>query len=153
MAKLQRFFPYDPIRFRILFFACAMLAAAITAWALALANQSRDILAEGRAGFAAGLMFAFMYVVMRLRPKAGWGVDVEPLRVVISKPFRGEPMRVLWSEVTQLHRGGTKRNHLLFFLDSGGRIMVPAHLFRTTEEFEELCALALEKVPPKPLDA
>ena len=153
MATPPRFYPYHPLRFRLAFLAAGLVCAAITGWALYNSMSGNEKLAEARAGISAGLMFAFFYAFIRLRPKAGWGVEVEPLRLVISKPFKGEPTRILWTEIAQVLRGGKKRNHLLLFLDTGGRIILPAHLFARREDFEALYAFAIDKVPPPKLDA
>lgn len=150
---MRSFYPYHPLRFRLMFLGAAVTCAAITGWALYNDLRGAEKMAEARAGLSAGLMFAFLYAFFRLRPKAGWGVEVEPLRLLISKPFQGEPTRLLWSEVAQVLRGGKRRNHLLLFLDSGGRIIIPAHLFSKRADFESLYAFALEKVPPPKLDA
>ena len=153
MASPPRFYPYHPLRFRLMFLGAALLCAGITGWALYNSVNGSESLAEARGGISAGLMFACFYVFLRLRPKAGWGVETEPLRIVISKPFRGEPTRILWSEVSQVLRGGKKRNHLLLFLENGGRIILPGHLFAKREDFEALYAFAIDKVPPPKLDA
>lgn len=149
----RHFYPYHPLRFRLMFLGAGLVCAAITAWAVFNGTRDAEVLAEARAGLAAGLMFAFFYAFFRLRPKPDWGVEVEPLRLLISKPFRGEPTRLLWSEVSQVLRGGKRRNHLLLFLDNGGRIIIPAHLFAKRTDFESLYAFAINKVPAPKLDA
>lgn len=150
---MTRFFPFHPLRIRITFLACALLCAAITAWALYNAMHSEERLAEARGGLSAGLMFAFLYAFWSLRPKEGWGVEVEPLRIIIARPFRGAPTRLLWAEIEQIHLGGKKRDKLLLFLEGGGRVMVPGHLFAHDDDFRALCDLARQKVSPTKFDA
>lgn len=150
----NRFFPYHPLRIRLAFLAAGALCAFISGWAIFNATRGSESAALPRAGISLGLMLAFFYVVFRLRPKKGWGVEVEPLRVVISHPFEDdEPTRLLWTEVSQVLRGGKRRNHLLLFLETGGRLIIPAHRFARKEDFEALYAFAIEKVPPPRLDA
>lgn len=153
MSSPTRYIPFNPVRFRLAFFLSGVVCAAITGWALYNAAQSTERLAEARGGISAGLMFAFFYAFVRLRPRAGWGVEVEPLRIVVARPFRGEPTKLLWAEVQQVLLGGKKRNVLLLFLESGGRIAIPRQLFAKESEFRELVDLAREKVPPMKFDA
>ena len=147
-------FAYHPVRFRAAFLAAALACSALSAAALAAGRAEGDVQALARAGVAAGLMAACFYVFVRLRPRAGWGVTVEPLRLVMARPFRGEPLELPWSAVRMVARTGRRRDAALaLFLEEGGRLLVPSHLFRRKSEFEAFCALCEEKVPPPRFDA
>jgi len=149
-----RHFAYHPLRFRLAFLAAAVACAALSAAALATGRAQGDVQALARAGVAAGLMAACFYVFVRLRPRAGWGVTVEPLRLVMARPFRGEPLELPWSAVRMVARTGRRRDGALaLFLEEGGRLLVPAHLFRRKVEFLALCEACEEKVPPPRFDA
>ena len=148
------YFAYHPVKFRVAFGAAAVACAALSASALAAGRASGDTLSLLRAGVAAGLMAACFYAFVRLRPREGWGVWVEPLRLRMARPFRGAPLELAWSEVRLLARTGRKRDAALaLFLEEGGRVLVPAHLFRRRAEFEAFCAACEEKVPPPRFDA
>jgi hypothetical protein len=147
-------FAYHPLRFRLAFLASAVTCAGLSAAALAVGRAQGDVQALARAGVAAGLMAACFYVFVRLRPRAGWGVTVEPLRLVMARPFRGEPLEVPWSAVRMVARTGRRRESALaLFLEEGGRLLVPAHLFPRQADFVAFCEACEQRVPPLRFDA
>jgi hypothetical protein len=148
------YFAFHPVKFRVAFGAATVACAALSASALAAGRASGDMLSLLRGGVAAGLMGACFYAFLRLRPREGWGVWVEPLRLRMARPFRRAPLELAWSEVRLLARTGRKRDAALaLFLEEGGRVLVPAHLFPRRADFDAFCTACEEKVPPPRFDA
>lgn len=133
------FFGFHPLKLRLTLLVGFVAAGTLTVWAAVAFFSSqlpRDIL---RAGLSGGLAAAMALSVFRLRPRAGWGVKLTPLSVLISKP-RGGLIELPWSAVKSVSRIGEKRDTLAFWLEERERILVPAHLFSRAAHFEALVA-------------
>jgi hypothetical protein len=145
------FFPYHPLRLRLWLAAGLLASLALTLWALwaFVDTQSpRDIL---RAGLSMGLVAAMGWALFRLRPRAGWGVQVTPLSVLVSKA-QGGLIEVPWSAVKEVRRLGEKRDTLGLWLDEERRVLVPAHLFARREHFEAFASAIDERRPAQGKD-
>jgi hypothetical protein len=141
------FIPYDPRRLRLWLLLCAVACAAATTLALASGLRQQDPLSEARGGIAAGLMFAFLYVFARLRPRKGWGVTIEPSALLIARPLSAETISVRWDQLKSVHRSGRRRETLVLFLKNGTRVLVPRHLFAGSAPFEQVVKAIDEKAP------
>jgi hypothetical protein len=143
------FFGFNPRAARQGLAAGAVACAALAAWALANARAGTEHFGVVRGGIAAGLMFGFGYAVARLRPRAGWGVTLDALELVVARPFSDEPIRLAWSRLSVVRREGSKRKVLVVFLKTGERILIPQHLFPSAAVFEQVAqALSRRAVPP-----
>jgi hypothetical protein len=98
-------------------------------------------------------MFAFLYVFFRLRPRAGWGVTVDPEAVTVARPLSGGKTEVRWSEINLVQRGGRRRDTLVLFLKSDARVLIPRHLFASRKAFESLAEAVEERAPAPRFDA
>ena len=140
------FFPYHPLKLRLFLLAGFVVALALTAWAAVefLGSQApRDIL---RAGLSGGLAAAMGLSLYRFRPRAGWGVEVTPVSVLVSRP-RGGVIEVPWSAVKHVSRIGDQRDTLALWLEEKQRVLVPAHLFARRADFEACAARVDERFP------
>lgn len=144
----EDFFPYHPLKLRLVLLTGFLVAAALAAWA-ALAflehRLPRDVL---RAGLSGGLAAAFAFSLFRTRPRAGWGVRLTQLSVLISRPRGLGLIEVPWSAVKEVRRLGEKRDTLALWLDERERVLVPGHLFASSAAFEALAARIDERMPP-----
>lgn len=147
------FHPYNPRRFRLGVLAAAVACVALGAWALATARETGAIEAWARAGLALGLLGAFAYILWHLRPREGWGVKLEPMGVTVSRPMSGQPIELVWSQISEVRRGGKKRDTLVILVRPEGRVLVPGHLFKNTPAFEALAEALERRAPPMPHDA
>ncbi len=150
-----QFFPYHPRRMRWSLTLAAAGALVLTAWSMAGAVRGGEALEFARAGLTGGLTLAMLYVHLKLRPRAGWGVSVGPVVLKVSRPIEGE-IEVPWSQVRQALRGGNKRDTLVIFIGARGesagslnerRVLVPRHLFASASDFEAVVA-AIESHAP-----
>lgn len=134
-------------------FLCAVACVALAAWALSEARAGEDVGAWARLGLAVGLLGAFAYVSLRIRPREGWGVRVEPLVISVSRPISaGEPLEIPWSQVSEVRLDGRRKEKLLIRVKPEGRILLARHLFASRAEFDEL-ARTLETRAPATHDA
>lgn len=101
-----------------------------------------------RTGLCAGLVLAMMTVLIKLRPREGWGVKVGPTALLVSRPTQGQ-LEVPWSSVREVRRVGTQRSTLALILGDDGRVLLPSHLFATRRQFEAV-ATAIEERLPRP---
>ncbi|MHB8873637.1 MAG: hypothetical protein ACYC8T_08120 [Myxococcaceae bacterium] len=147
-----RFFPFNPKGTRLMLAAAAAGCLATTAWAL-YGLGGGGTLAEARAGIAAGLLLAFLYVRYRLRPREGWGVLLTPAELVVARPLSGDPAQLPWSSLAKVARSGKKREVLVLLLDGDRRLLLPRHLFPSAKAFEEVCAAVEERAPRPRFDA
>lgn len=148
----MEFFPYHPRRFRLWLSAGLLASLALAAWAVTGFSQvdaPREVL---RAGLSLGLAGGFGLWLWRLRPREGWGVQLTPAAVVVSRP-RGGRIEVPWSDVRELRRLGEKRDTLALWLDDAHRVLVPAHLFARREDFEALVRCVEDRLPAPRYDA
>ncbi len=147
------FFPYNPRAMRLALFVAAALCVVLASWALSNALETFAITAWARLGVAAGLALAFAYMLLRIRPREGWGVRVEPLVLTVFRPLSGEPLQIPWSSVLEVRRDGKKRERLLVLLQPEGRVLLARHLFASRAEFERLATLLEERAPVRRYDA
>lgn len=138
MSEADPFFGFNPRAVRAGLAAGAACCAALAAWALANAHSGAERFGVARAGVAAGLMFAFGYVFVRLRPRPGWGVTLTAVALVVARPFSQEPLHFAWSQISAVRREEGRRRALAIFLKSGERFLVPQHLFSGRGFFEEM---------------
>jgi len=140
------FFPYHPLKLRLGLGLAFLVALALTGWAVLEfvgTHTPRDIL---RAGLSGGLAAAMGLTLFRLRPRAGWGVQVTPLSVLVSRP-RGGLIEIPWDAVKDVRRLGDKRDTLALWLGERDRVLVPAHLFARRATFEALAQRIDERRP------
>jgi hypothetical protein len=142
----MKFFAYHPRRWRLVLSFAAGVSLVLTAWALASAVRSGEALEFARAGLSAGLVFAMLFIHLRLRPRSDWGVKVSALSVVVSRPTQGE-IEIPWSVVKEIRRAGVKRETLVIFVGEDKRVLVSQHLFPSREVFEALAKEIDEQKP------
>jgi hypothetical protein len=153
MSDPDVFFAFNPRAVRWGLALGAVLCAALAAWALANARAGLERFGAARGGVAAGLMFAFGYVVLRLRPRPGWGVRLTPLALVIARPFTPQPLELPWSQISVVRQEGGRRPVLSLFLRTGERILVPQHLFSNRGAFDAMAQAVSARVPVPVLDS
>ena len=150
------FFPYDPRLMRWTFFSAAALCAVLAAWAFSSATTggTPDMTAWARLGVAAGLGLAFAVMLLKLRPREGWGVAVSPDGITVSRPLsRAAPMEIPWDNVSEIRRQGRKREKLLVLLQPQGRVLLGRHLFASKAGYESLAEALEKRAPQKRYDA
>ena len=140
------FFPYNPRILRLALLACSIAAVALAAWALAAARVNGELTAWARLGVALGLLGAFAWILYQVRPRAEWGVKVDPLGLTAARPLSGGPVELVWSQIAEVRRDG-----LLIRLKPEGRFILNRHLFADAKTFDAL-AREVEGRAPK-LDA
>ncbi|WP_342377941.1 hypothetical protein NVS55_01360 [Myxococcus stipitatus] len=148
-----RFFAFDPRATRIALFLGACVLAVLTAWALANARDGGGVQDMARAGVSAGLMFAFLVALHRLRPRSGWGVTLDARGVRVARPFSSRELDLHWGQIDSVRRLGRKGDVLGLFLKEEGRVLVTRHLFARKAVFDELLAALEDRLPPPRLDA
>lgn len=144
-----QFHPFNPRRLRLGFLVGAVACAALTAVAVdAARTEGASALVVARAGLSLGLLMAFGYVFVRLRPRRDWGVHLSSEGASIARPFSDEALEVPWSAVERVFRHGRRRESLVL---SGrrGQITVARHLFPSDEAFDRLVE-AMERHAPQP---
>jgi len=144
------FYPYTPRRVRLGFLVGAVACAGLTAWALWGASRGTESYGEARGGVSAGLMFAFLYVYFRLRPRQGWGLQVDRLELKVSRPLSKDPIEIARANVEMIRRDGKKQDTVVLYLGTGQRIVVSQHLFPSKTAFDD-AARALKDFKPEPL--
>ncbi len=140
------FFPYHPLRLRLWLLSGFFAALVLTAWATFSFTQTQGPREIIRAGLSFGLAASMGVALFRFRPRAGWGVRVTPLSILISRP-RGGLIEVPWTSIKEIRRHGDKRDTLALWLDEEQRVLIPAHLFSKRTHFEAL-ALAIDERRP-----
>ncbi|NVJ26607.1 MULTISPECIES: hypothetical protein [Myxococcus] len=148
-----RFYAFDPRATRISLFLGACVLAVLTAWALASARDGGGIQEMARAGVTAGLMFAFLVAIHRLRPRAGWGISLDTRGVRVARPFSSRELELHWGQIDSVRRLGKRGNVLGLFLKEEGRVLVTRHLFARKAVFEELISALEDRLPPSRFDA
>jgi hypothetical protein len=143
------FFPYHPLKWRLFLLVGVLGSLGLMGWAVAGFAESRVPLELLRASFAGGLGAAMGLTLYRFRPRAGWGVQVTPRAVLISRP-RGGVIEVPWASVKEIRRLGEKRETLALWLEADQRVLVPAHLFARRAQFEAMAARLDERRPAQP---
>lgn len=146
------FFPYHPLKLRVALGLGALAALALTAWAVWGAVRGGGLSELARAGLSGGLLAAMVTVLLRLRPRAGWGVSVKPTVLVISRPTKGE-IEIPWSAVREVRRLGPQRDTLAVMTGEHERVLVPGHLFAAPAQFEAVVRAIEARLPPTPYDA
>jgi hypothetical protein len=141
------FFPYHTLKLRVALAFGALCALTLGAWALASAVHSEKGLEFARAGICLGLLASMLYVHLKLRPRPGWGVSVEPTRLQVSRPIEGQ-IEIPWSAVTQVRRGGRGRDTLVVSVGDEKQVLVPSHLFASKAEFERVARAIEERMQP-----
>ena len=141
------FYPYHPLKLRAALTLGALCSLTLGAWALAAAVKSEGGLEYARAGLCLGLLASMLYVHLKLRPRPGWGVKLEPTRLSVSRPIEGQ-IEIPWSAVVQVRRNGKARDTLVVFLGDDRRVLVPGHLFATRAEFEKAAQAIEQKMQP-----
>ncbi|WP_338872066.1 hypothetical protein [Myxococcus stipitatus] len=148
-----RFFAFDPRATRIALFLGACVLAVLTAWALANARDGGGVQDMARAGVSAGLMFAFLVALHRLRPRSGWGVTLDVRGVRVARPFSSRELDLHWGQIDSVRRLGRRGDVLGLFLKEEGRVLVTRHLFARKAVFEELISALEDRLPPPRFDA
>jgi hypothetical protein len=143
----QDFFPYHPLKIRAALAFGALCALTLGAWALAAAVRSESGLEFARVGICLGLLASMLYVHLKLRPRPGWGVKVEAIRLWVSRPIEGQ-IEIPWSAVREVRRNGKQRDTLVLFLGDERRVLVPQHLFASRAAFEQAAHAIEERMQP-----
>lgn len=146
------FFAYHPRRWRLVLTLAALTSLVLTAWALAGAVHTGAALEFARAGISAGLTLAMLFIHLRLRPRAEWGVKVTPMALVVSRPTQGQ-IEIPWSAVKEVRRAGAKRETVVIFVGEDRRVLVSQHLFASREVFEAMASAIDEQRPADKHDA
>lgn len=146
------FYPYHPFKLRAVLAIASVLCVVLLAWSLASAARTGAPQEFARAGLCLGLQLAFGYVFMKLAPRDGWGVKLEPLLLKVSRPIEGL-LEVPWSHIRDVRRSGKARDTLVVFVGDNRRILVPRHLFGSSRDYEELAAAIEERMPAPTHDA
>ena len=146
------FYPYHPFKLRAVLAGASVICVVLLAWSLASAARSEAPQEFARAGLCLGLQLAMGYVFMKLAPREGWGVKLEPLMLKVSRPIEGV-LEVPWSNIKDVRRSGKARDTLVLFVGNNRRILVPRHLFANARDYEELAAAIEDRMPAPTLDA
>ena len=146
------FFPYHPLRLRLLLLGTSVVCVALLAWAVTSAAVGGQPLEWARAGLCLGLLLAMMYVWQKLAPRTGWGVTLKPTMLVVSKPIQGD-IEIAWSAVKDVRRIGKGRDTLVLLMSEDKRVLVPRHLFASSTLFEALARAIDERLPSAKHDA
>lgn len=144
-ASAPSFVPYHPLRWRLLFFAAAGLSALLIAQALQGARTGTEPLGWVRAAVVGLLMLAMLFVVFRLRPRAGWGVTFSGTAMTVARPFGGE-LSLPYSAIKDVRRSGKSRDTLVLST-ANEQVLLPAHLFANKQVFESLVTSVDEHLP------
>ncbi|MDQ3262178.1 MAG: hypothetical protein M3Y59_00745 [Myxococcota bacterium] len=142
------FFPYNPKTARLGFLLGAVACAGLTAWALWGGTRGAETYGLARGGVSAGLMFAFLYALVRLRPRAGWGVEVDRLQIKVSRPMSSNPIEIPRAAVEMIRRDGKRQDTVVLYLSTGQRVVVSQHLFPSPAAFDQ-AARALSDFKPE----
>jgi hypothetical protein len=153
MNGRDAFFGFNPRAARLGLALGAVACAILAAWALANARAGTERFGVARGGVAAGLMFAFGYAWVRLRPRAGWGITLTPTVLVVARPFSEEPLRLAWGQISVVHPAGPGGRAILVVTQAGDRILIPRHLFATLSDFEAMTRAIQSRLEPVRLDA
>ena len=146
------FFPYHPLKLRAVLVTSSLICVVLLAWALSSAVKSGTTQDWARTGLCLGLQLAMAYVLVKLAPRDGWGVRLEPTVLKVSRPIEGV-LEVPWSAVREVRRGGSARDTLVVFVGNNRRILVPRHLFGSRADFDALATALEERLPPPEHDA
>ncbi len=152
----MHFFPYDPRGMRFALFFSAAVCAVLAAWALSTVTSGLSPGATdwARLGVAVGLGMAFAVMLLKLRPRKGWGVSFSPEGITVSRPLsRAAPMEIPWENVAEVRRQGKKRDKLVVVLQPEGRVLLGRHLFPTKVRYEALAEALEKRAPQRRLDA
>lgn len=144
-----RFFPFNPRFTRFGLFA----VAAGTTIALAAALAVRQPGSTVRAGLLGALLLAVGYVLFRLRPRSGWGVNLDERGFSVARPLSGESSHVRWHQVRSIERAGRRREVLVVRTHVGDQVLIPRQLFPDRRSFEALAAALEERTPAPSYDA
>ncbi len=144
------FYPFNPRKVRLAGLGGAIACGAVALWALWGAARGVEPYGEARAGLAAGLMFAFLYAFFRLRPRKGWGVTIEPLKLTIARPISGTPIEIVPGQVDEIRRDGKRQDMVALYLKSGQRILLAQHLFPSPDAFDEVAKAMRAWKPESP---
>jgi hypothetical protein len=154
---MTAFFPYNPRRSRALFLAGALACVLMTIWAVWGARRQTERFGEARAGVSAGLVLAFSYAFVRLRPRQGWGIALEDDALVLSRPLTKGELRIPKEAVRNVERPGAGARTLLVYVGTEGeraaRLAISRHLFASDSAFELLAEALKTWKPPRRLDA
>ena len=93
-----------------------------------------------------------LFIHLKLRPRAQWGVKVTPVVLVVSRPTQGQ-IEIPWSAVKEIKRAGEKRETIVIFVGEDKRVLVSEHLFSSRAEFEALATAIDEQRPSTQQDA
>jgi hypothetical protein len=153
MNARDAFFGFNPRGARFGLALGAVGCAILAAWALANARAGTERFGVARGGAAAGLMFAFGYAWVRLRPRAGWGITLTPALLLVARPFSEEPLRLAWGQISAVRPEGPSGRAILVFTKTGERILIPRHLFATLSDFQAMTRAVQSRLEPVQLDA
>jgi hypothetical protein len=153
MTARDAFFGFNPRSARVGLALGAVACAILAAWALANARAGTERFGVARGGVAAGLMFAFGYAWVRLRPRAGWGITLTPTVLLVARPFSEEPLRLAWGQISQVRIEGPAGRAILVFTKAGERILIPRHLFASLSDFHGLTQAIQSRLEPVQLDS
>lgn len=146
------FFPFHPLRLRLVLLAVAVVALVLAAWGVADAQAGQTVQGWGRAGLALGVFGAFIWLWHKLAPRPSWGVTLGSLTLKVSRPLQGD-IELAYTSVQQVRRNGKDRDTLVLFTRDERRILLAAHLFPSRKAFEAAVAALEEKLPPPAYDA
>jgi len=134
--------------------ACALCALVLSAWTAAGLRGHWSLLGAARLGLSLGLLAAFLVPYFKLRPRAGWGVELGLHELKIARPLSDTPLAIPWEQVAHVARIGKRKQQLMVVLDpSPGRILVARHLFARRSEFDALATELTARKPAPRLDA
>jgi hypothetical protein len=153
MPPQARFFPYDPRAARLSLLACAVVSALLGAWTLASARASSDVTGFARASLLVAQLVAFAWVSWRTRPRNGWGVRLDAMGLTVSRPLWGEPLQLMWSQLSELRREGRRRERLSLRIHPEGRLLLPRRMFASKEIFEALSEALEDRLGRRRLDS
>jgi hypothetical protein len=146
------FFPFHPLRLRLVLLAVAVFALVLAAWGVADAQAGETVQGWARAGLALGFFGAFIWLWHKLSPRDAWGVTLGSLTLKVSRPMKGD-IELAYTSVQQAMRNGKDRDTLVIFTRDERRILLPSHLFPSRKAFEAAVAALEEKLPAPRYDA
>jgi hypothetical protein len=149
-----RFFAFRPRGLRRALLAAAALAVVLSAWALSAGHRGLERFGSVRAAVLAVLAIGFGVGWVRLRPRADFGIRLEPSGIEVSRPWGASSLHVPWTQVTaaRMERRRLWRS-VVIELRPHGQLLIAEPLIGSREAFSDLLRALQDRSPRPPGDA